>query len=233
MSLIDSVQHALDAQGMKLERFREIVTRLLAWGVVVRDEDGVEQRLYDDARRIEPLLVDYFHLAGFRLMHYPQDEYFRLYAPGAVVPGKGDDGDEPVLALRARHSSDFVAAALALRFLYQQGLADGAGRLSDRGEVLIRFDELAATLSSQLKRPIDAIGVTERGKLLNELRRHRILSFSGTFRMEDEDALMAIRPTILGIISEDTLAAALEDNAALDPDAEDEDAQGTPDKEAA
>ena len=232
MSLSEAVQQALYAQGLKLERFREIVTRFFAYGIVVRDEDGVEQRLYDDARRIESLLADYFHLAGFRLMHYPQEEYFRLFAPGAVVPGKGDDEQEPVLALRARLSGDFVAAALALRFLYQQGLAEGVGRLTDRGEVLIRFDELAATLAPQLKRPLESLGLTERGRLLNELRRHRLVSFSGTFRMDDEDALMAIRPTILGIISEDTLAAALEGDADLEQPSED-DTQGAQDKDAA
>jgi hypothetical protein len=35
--------------------------------------------------------------------------------------------------------------------------------------------------------------------------------------MQDEDALIAIRPTILGIISEDVLAAALEAEGLIEP----------------
>ena len=220
--LTEPLTHVLSEEGLKLERFRELVTRLFAQGILVREEDSVEQRLYDDARRIERVLIEYFALAGFRLVHYSQDEYYRLYAPGAQVPGLAEDGEEPVPGLRARVTPDFVAAALALRFLYQQGLTEGATRMSDSGEVLIRFDELAATLATQLKRPINE-SVTERHRLLYELRKHRLISFNGAFDMANEDALMAIRPTIMGIVSDDTLAAALEDGTSFDaPEAADD-----------
>src|SRR5262245_34786638 len=138
MSLTNAILEQLDAQNLTLEHFREIVTRLFAWGIIVREEDGVEQRLYDSARRIEDLLREYFALAGFRLIHDLKSEFFRLYAPGAQVPGTADDELDPVPSLRAKLSADFVAAALALRFLYQQGLAEGGGRLTDAGEVLFR-----------------------------------------------------------------------------------------------
>lgn len=213
--LTEPLTQALSDEGHRLERFRELVTRLFAQGILVREEDSVEQKLYDDARRIERVLVEYFHLAGFRLVHYVQDEYYRLYAPGAQVPGLAEDGEEPVSGLRARVTPDFVAAALALRFLYQQGLTEGATRMSDRGEVLIRLDELAATLATQLKRPITE-SLTEKHRLLYELRKHRLISFNGAFDMANEDALMAIRPTILGIVSDDTLAAALEEGASFE-----------------
>ncbi|MES2355086.1 MAG: DUF4194 domain-containing protein [Pseudomonadota bacterium] len=199
----------LEAQGLKLERFQEITIRLFAWGIIIRDEDGVEQRLYDDARRMEDVLREYFSLAGFRLIHDLKNEFFRLYAPGAQIPGTADDNVDPIPSLRARLSADFVAAALALRFLYQQGLADGGGRLTDVGEVLIRFDELAATLQTQIKRPLPDTP-TERKSLLQELKRHRLIRLGSTFSMTDEDALIAIRSTILGVISEDALATALE-----------------------
>ena len=209
MSLSTLVLEQLDAAGFKIERFREIVTRLFAYGIVVRDEDGVEQRLYDDARRIENLLADYFGLAGFHLNHDLKGEFFRLYAPGAQIPGVASDDLDPTPSLRARVSPDFVAAALALGFLYQKCLMEGSSNLTDDGEVLIRFDELAATLQTQIKRPLpDSAG--DRDRLLKELKRHRLIQFSAAFSMTDEDALIAIRQTILGIISEDALAAALE-----------------------
>lgn len=212
----------LEAQNLRLDRFKEIVTRLFAWGVILRDEDGVEQRLYDDARRIEDLLAEYFSLAGFRLMHDTKNEFFRLYAPGAQVPGTADDDTDPIPSLRAKLSADVVASALALRFLYQQGLAEGGSRLTDTGEVLIRFDELAAILQTQIKRPLPE-SPTERKAILADLKRHRIIQFTSTFSMADEDALIAIRPTILGIIGEDALAAALE-SSGIDDDAEENDA---------
>ncbi|MBS3964861.1 MAG: DUF4194 domain-containing protein [Methylomonas sp.] len=209
MTLTQSLLDRLQPENLKLQRFQEIVARLFAWGIIVRDEDGVEQRCYDDACRIENLLVEYFALAGFRLIHDLQNEYFRLYAPGAQIPGMVEDDVDVVASLRARLSADFVAAALALRFLYQQGLVEGGSRLSDAGEILIRFDELATTLQTQIKRTLpDNLG--DRERLLKDLKRHRLIQYNALFSMHDEDALIAIRPTILGIISEDVLAAALE-----------------------
>jgi len=209
MTLTQSLLDRLQPENLKLQRFQEIVARLFAWGIIVRDEDGVEQRYYDDACRIENLLVEYFALAGFRLIHDLQNEFFRLYAPGAQIPGMVEDDVDVVASLRARLSADFVAAALALRFLYQQGLVEGGSRLSDAGEILIRFDELATTLQTQIKRSLpDNLG--DRERLLKDLKRHRLIQYNALFSMHDEDALIAIRPTILGIISEDVLAAALE-----------------------
>lgn len=209
MNLSNELTTHLEKHNLKLERFKEITSRLLAWGMIVRDEDGVEQRLYDDARRIEELLSDYFSLAGFRLQHDIKNEFFRLYAPGAQIPGVADDEFEPQPSLRSKLSADFVSAALTLRFLFQQGLAEGGGRLTDSGEVLIRFEELAATQQTQLKRQLPETS-GEKDKLIKDLKRHRLIHIGSNFSFEDEDAYIAIRPTILGIISEDALVAALE-----------------------
>lgn len=209
MNLIKDITEQLERQNLKLERFKEITSRLFAWGIIVREEDGVEQRYYDDARRIEALLADYFALAGFRLVHDLKNEFFRLYAPGAQIPGLADDEFDAQPSLRSKLSADFVAAALTLRFLFQQGLAEGGGRLTDSGEVLIRFEELAATQQTQLKRLLPELS-GDRERLIKELKRHRLIHIGANFSFEDEDAYIAIRPTILGIISEDALAAALE-----------------------
>ena len=209
MNLINDLTEQLERQNLKLERFKEITSRLFAWSIIVRDEDGVEQRYYDDARRIEALLADYFSLSGFRLLHDLKNEFFRLYAPGAQIPGMADDDIDPQPSLRGKLSADFVAAALTLRFLFQQCLAEGGGRLTGSGEVLIRFEELAATQQTQLKRMLPELA-GDRERLIKELKRHRLIHISASFSFEDEDAYIAIRPTILGIISEDALAAALE-----------------------
>lgn len=208
MSLTNVLFEELNLRNLKLEQFREIAQRLFASGILLRDEDGNEQRLYDEAVRIEPVLTEYFSLAGFRLVHDHQNDFFRLYAPGAQIPGLADDDQEPVPALRARLSPDFVAAALALRFLYQQGLTEAGNRLADNGEVMIQFEDLAVTLQTQIRRPLPE-GLGDRDRLLKELKRHRLLRFHSNFSMADEDALMAIRPAILGLIGEDALATAL------------------------
>jgi len=209
MNLTNAIEDQLERQNLKLDRFKEITSRLFAWGIIVRDEDGVEQRYYDDARRIEALLTDYFALSGFRLVHDLKNEFFRLYAPGAQIPGLADDDLDPQPSLRSKLSADFVAAALTLRFLFQQGLAEGGGRLTDAGEVLIRFEELAATQQTQLKRLLPELS-GDRDRLIKELKRHRLIHIGANFSFEDEDAYIAIRPSILGIISEDAMAAALE-----------------------
>ena len=213
MNLSTVVRDQLALVNMKQERFRELVTRLFSYGVIVRDEDRTEQALYDDARRIQQLLEDYFDLAGFLLHHDTNNQFYRLYAPGAVVDGLPEDSLEAVPALRARVSADFVAAALALRFLYQNKL--NSGDIQPQGEALIGFEELAVALQTQLKRPLPN-GSTEKMQLLAELRKHRLLSYSPTFSIADEDALLAIRPTILGIVSNDAMSAALDTDGVVE-----------------
>lgn len=213
MSISNVVREELAIANMKSERFREIVTRLLAWGVIVRDEDRTEQLMYDDARRIEKLLEDYFDVAGFLLHHDANCQFYRLYAAGAVVDGLPADTLEPAPSLRARVSPDFVAAALALRFLYQNRL--NSGYIQPEGDALISFEDLAATLQTQLKRALPA-SATDKYAVLAELKRHRLIGYKVGFSLTDEDALLAVRPTILGIVSDEALAAALDADGVIE-----------------
>lgn len=213
MSISTVVREHLAAANIKPERFREIVARLFAFGVIVREEDRTEQFLYDDVRRIEGLLEEYFDVGGFYLHHDANNQFYRLYAPGAVVDGLQEDTHEVMPSLRARLSADFVATALALRFIYQNKLNNGD--IQPTGEALISFEDLAATLQTQLKRQLPS-SLTEKQTLLAELRRYRLLGFSSTFSIEDEDALLAIRPTILGIVNNDALSAALDADGVIE-----------------
>lgn len=213
MSLLSHINEQLALANIKSDRFREIINRLMAYGAIVREEDRVEQLLYDDARRVEGLLEDYFDIAGFRLHHDSNNQFYRLYVAGAVVDGLSEDPLEPTPSLRARVSPDFVAMALALRFLYQNKL--NSGDIQPQGEALVSFEEIAATMQTQLKRPLPN-GMGDKMALLAELKRHRLLSYTAEFSISDEDALLAIRPTILGIVSNDALSAALEAEGVVD-----------------
>jgi hypothetical protein len=207
MSFSSLLNEQLAIANIKRERLREILARLMAYGIIVRDEDRTEQLLYDDARRIESLLEEYFDIAGFRLHHDSANQFYRLYAAGAVADGLAEDVYEAAPSLRARVSPDFVAMALALRFLYQNKL--NTGDVQPQGEVLISFEEIAATMQTQLKRPLPT-SIGDKMALLAELKRHRLLSYTAEFAISDEDALLAIRPTILGIVSNDALSGALD-----------------------
>ncbi|CAJ0880485.1 DUF4194 domain-containing protein [Ralstonia flatus] len=213
MSLLSHINEQIALANIKPDRFREIINRLMAYGAIVREEDRVEQQLYDDARRVEGLLEDYFDIAGFRLHHDSNNQFYRLYVAGAVVDGLPEDILEPTPSLRARVSPDFVAMALALRFLYQNKL--NTGDIQPQGEALVSFEEIAATMQTQLKRPLPN-GMGDKMALLAELKRHRLLSYTAEFSISDEDALLAIRPTILGIVSNDALSAALEAEGVVD-----------------
>ncbi|BBA43253.1 MULTISPECIES: DUF4194 domain-containing protein [Burkholderia] len=208
MSLSNLIDEQLAIANVKRERFREILVRLMAYGVIVRDEDKTEQLLYDDARRVESLLDEYLDFAGFRLYHDRDNQFYRLYAAGAVVDGLPTDVYEPTPSLRARVSPDFVALALTLRFLYQNKLNTGDIQ-PQGGEALVSFEEIAATMQTQLKRALPS-SMGDKMALLADLRRHRLLRYAPEFSILDEDALLAIRPTILGVVSNEALTAALD-----------------------
>lgn len=213
MSLTTALREKLAETNLTMERFREIATRLLAYGVLVRDEDHTEELLYDHARRLESVLAEYFEIAGMLLHHDMNAQYFRLYGPGAVVDGLPEDPLAPVASLKARLSPDFVAAAIALRFLYQEKLNQGL--IDTQAEALVSYEDVAATLQTQLKRQLPE-GATARMALLAELKRHRLLRYQSTFSITDEDAYLAIRPTILGVVSNDALATALDTDGAIE-----------------
>ena len=222
MSITTELREQLSTANLTMERFRELTTRLLSYGIIVRDEDRTELMLYDDARRVESLLTGYFEVTGLSLHHDINAQFFRLYAPGAVVDGLPVDPLEPVPSLKARVSADFVAAALVLRFLYQEKLNQGL--IDTQAEALVTFEDIAATLQTQLKRELPT-GAGDRKALLAELKRHRLLRYASNFSIEDEDAYLAIRPTILGIVSNEALASALESDGVIEQQLQEREAQ--------
>lgn len=222
MSLSTELREKLVEANLTLDRFRELVARLLSYGVLVREEDGTEKLLYDDARRLESVLAEYFDVAGLTLHHNKDAQFFRLYGPGAVVDGLEEDTLAPVPSLKARVSVDFVAAAIALRFLYQEKLNQGS--IGTEAEAPISLEDLAATLKTHLKRQLPE-SATEKMALLAELKRHRLLRYQPSFSVTDEDAYLAIRPLILGIVSNEALATALDADGAIEQVTQVEEAQ--------
>lgn len=196
----------LKARGVQPESFRQIVGRLLGLSILHREDGAVERQLYDDAVRIEGLLADYFEVAGFRLFHERHQNYFRLYPPGARAPGLPDEDDAVVVeAVRARLSADFVACCLALRLLYNEGLRHGS--INERNEALVSVEHLNATMTAHMRRFLPA--KTAREKLFADLKRARLIDYRPDPRVEDADALIAVRGTILQFVSDPAVEALL------------------------
>lgn len=184
-------------------RFAELCGRLLASGVVWRDWSRPEAALYDDLLQAEQLLREWFAGMGFVLTHDLDSRLFRLYPPGEAG---GADEEDGVKRLRARLSRDFVAAVLALRFLYTEALTGKRTLVDER--LTLSLEELSQTLVTLLAHKLPA-SATERLGLLRELRKQRVLHF-----VEGEDAgqmdmgLAVLRP-VLSFVSDEALEDAL------------------------
>lgn len=200
------LEEELARRGVRVEAFRQIVGRLLGLSIVHREDSAIERQLYDDAIRIEGLLTDYFEVAGFRLLHERHQGYFRLYPPGARVPGLPDE-DDPVVAeaVRARPSADFVACCLVLRLLYGECLRQGA--INERNEAIVTVEYLGSTLLAHMRRALPT--KTAREKLFADLKRVRLIDYRADPQVEDADALIAIRGTILQFVSDSAVEAQL------------------------
>lgn len=204
-SLAQVVEQRLSTEGagnIKPVRFSELVGRLLASGVLWRDWSRPEAVLYDDGAQCEQLLREWFACIGFVLIHDADARIFRLYPPGE----HGDDDDDGVKRLKARLSRDFVAAVIALRFLYTEALTGRRPLVDER--LAISLEELSQAVVSLLAHRLPP-SASERMALLRELRKHRIVHF-----IEADDAgsmemgLAVLRP-VMSFVSDEAMEDAL------------------------
>jgi hypothetical protein len=224
----DTLQTQLEARladtSVTLHRFRQLIGRLYAIGALYRPWSEEEGRLYDDASRIEPILNDYFNLAGFRLTHDRDARILRLFPPGAAEDESEEGTQEVTKRLRARVSREFAAALLALRFLY--GKAVQEGNVNAQDEVTVTIEEvaqaMAGTLGLQLPR-----SSAERQTLFRELRMHRILRLPEESRVGMPDSFIAIQRSILSLVNEGILESVLAEHAVA-PAAVEEPREGEP-----
>lgn len=183
--------------GVSRRRFSEICARLLASGVLWREYSRPEQALYDDATVVEELLREWFDALGFVLVHDADAGIFRLYPPG-----DDDDEEDGVKRLRARLSRDFIAAALALRFLYTEALT-GKRELVNQ-ELVISTEELSESIVSLLGLTLPA-SVAERAALLRELRKHRLVRLSDTDGLGRMETLLSVLRPVMSFVSDEAL----------------------------
>ncbi len=204
-SLAQYIEQRLTTEGsanITPTRFAELAGRLLASGVIWREHSRPEAALYDDAIQCEQLLREWFSCMGFVLVHDSDARLLRLYPPGE----DGGDEEDGVRRLRARLSRDFVAAVIALRFLYTEALTGRRPLVDER--LAISLEELSQTVVSLLAHKLPN-AASERMALLRELRKHRIVHF-----IEGDDAgdmqmgLAVLRP-VMSFVSDEALDEAL------------------------
>jgi len=171
--------------------------------VLWRDWSRPEAALYDDAVQCEQLLREWFACAGFVLTHDADARILRLYPPGETG---GDDDEEGVKWLRSRLSRDFVAAAIALLFLYTEALTGRRPLVDER--LAISLEDLSQAVVQLLAHKLPA-SATERMGLLRELRKHRIVQFvEGGDAGSMEMGLAALRP-VMSFVSDEAMQEAL------------------------
>ena len=207
-SLSQVVEQRLASEGagnVTPARFVELAGRLLATGVVWREWSRPEAALYDDAVQCEQLLREWFACIGFVLTHDADARILRLYPPGESGVG-GEEDEEGVKRLRSRLSRDFIAAVIALRFLYTEALTGRRPLVDER--LAISLEDLSQAVVQLLAHRLPA-SATERMALLRELRKQRVVQFvEGDGAGSMEMGLAVLRP-VMSFVSDEALADAL------------------------
>src|SRR6187431_974702 len=162
------LQEQLEKHNLSLDNWRELVQRLLDYGVLCRDDSQVEAELYDRFVRIHELVNDYLGLMGVRFQHDSHFRFVRILPPGARLPGMDDESDEPFNAgLRSRLNQQEVALVLVLRAEYDKALREG--RIDEQGWPTFSREALAIGMESLLRRSF-AENQSERQQAYKRLR---------------------------------------------------------------
>lgn len=196
---LGELNQVLESANVSFEAWRELVMRLLDYGVLCRNESQIEQELYDRFVRLEVALHDYLALSGIRLQHDPRHEFVRVLPPGADFPGIESD-DLPYTGMRSKLGQHEIALALVLRIEYDKALREG--QVEDGGSVLVPMESVVMSLKNLLGRDLPE-PVVERRRLLRGLKQLRLIDYNS----DDEQAepWLRVRPLIINYVSDSVI----------------------------
>lgn len=203
--LSDYLEKALESECIDLGEFRELLVRLMNYGVLCRAESQIEQQLYDRYLRVAGLVEDYLGLIGIRVFHDRRFEYVRLYPPGSQVPGM--EGAEDTAfggSLRSRLTQNEVALILVLRVQYDKALREG--QVDENGGVAESMESLAIAMKNLLGRALPD-KLTERKRLFQRLRQLRLIDYRSEEDIDSGEAWLKIHPMIVNFVSDEALQA--------------------------
>lgn len=204
-TLHDYLEKRLEASGVSLDELRELMVRLLNYGILSRDESQTERELYDRFLRIEQPVRELLDLFGIGLQNDHRFEYLRLLPPGAQVPGMEGAAEQAFAgSLRARLNQQEVALLLVLRVQYDKALREG--KLDEQGFVAESFESLGIAMKNLLGRPLPD-KVTERRRLFQRLKQLRLIDFRQEEDIESGESWLRIHPMIVDFVGEEALTA--------------------------
>jgi hypothetical protein len=202
-SLTSLLQDQLDKHNLSLDNWRELLQRLLDYGVLCRDDSQVEAELYDRFVRIHELIDEYLGLIGLRFQHDTNFRFVRILPPGARMPGMDDETDEPLNAgLRNRLSQHEVALVLVLRAEYDKALREGS--IDEQGCATLSLEAIALAMKSLLRRSLPE-NMGERRQAFKRLRQLRLIHFFAEADIDSGESWIKIRPLIINLASNEWL----------------------------
>ncbi len=208
--LTDLLAQQLEAENVTVTDFKELVIRLMNYGVLCRDESQTEQQLYDRYLRIADWVDDYLALSGVRVHHDSRFGYLRLYPPASRVPGMEDEEESAFGgSLRARLGQQEVALVLVLRIQYDKALREG--NVDEYGYVAESIESLSIALKNTLGRTLPETK-TERRYLFQRLRQLRLIQYRQDQELDSGEAWLKIHPMIVSFVNDEALMA-LENDA--------------------
>lgn len=203
-TLSQLLEEQLDKHNISLDNWRELVQRLLDYGVLCRDDSQVEAELYDRFVRIPELVDDYFSLIGIRFQHDPHFRFVRVLPPGARLPGMEDESDESFnTGLRSRLNQHEIALILVLRAEYDKALREGS--IDEQGCATLSLEAIALAMKSLLRRSLPE-NIGERRQTFKRLRQLRLINFFAEADIDSGESWIKIRPLIINLVSNEWLA---------------------------
>jgi len=197
------LQEQLEKYNLSLDNWRELVQRLLDYGVLCRDDSQVEAELYDRFVRIHELVNDYLGLMGVRFQHDSHFRFVRILPPGARLPGMDDESDEPFNAgLRSRLNQHEVALVLVLRAEYDKALREGS--IDEQGCATLSLEAIAMAMKSLLRRSLPE-NLGERRQAFKRLRQLRLINFFAESDIDSTESWIKIRPLIINLVNNEWL----------------------------
>ena len=211
MHLNEYLEERLEPSGISLEDLRELLVRLMNYGVLVRDQSQIERELYDRFVRTEPIVTEALNLYGVTVYHERRFEYVRLYPPGSRTPTADQAQEHPFAgSLRARLSQHEVALVLVLRAQYDKALREG--KIDERGYATEPFEAVSLAMTSWLNRGLPE-KATERKRVFQRLRQLRLIEFREDEDLDRSEAWLRIHPMIVDFVSLDAVEALRTQNA--------------------
>lgn len=194
----------LDKHNLSFEEWRELIQRLLDYGVLCRDDSQVEADLYDRFVRIHTLVNDYLALMGVRFQHDTQFRFVRILPPGARLPGMEDESDEPFNGgFRNKLSQHEVALILILRAEYDKALREGA--IDEQGCATLSIEAISVASKSLLRRNLPE-NMGERRQAFKRLRQLRLIHYFSDTDIDSAESWIKIRPLIINLVSNEWLS---------------------------